>query len=217
MVACKVAIIGVDRVAAVLANRLPGACRKVIIGTRKSSAAALADEVGGLASDQISAVRGCRVVFLAVPASAVPHVIHDAVPHLEPGAILANLALDLPTSDLSAQFPRQRIAAVKIIGHPTELERGATAVVVIDRVDEREAELLGGLLDGLGTVLRGEESKAMAVHQSVVEAMTQAGAALRRRLLELGVDREVIAAAISTLGPGILRTLPDYVNQTPPT
>lgn len=217
MVACKVAIIGAGRIAALLAGRLPSTCRKVIIGTRKSRAAVLADEVGGLASDQISAVRGCRVVFLAVPGSAMTQVIQDAEPHLDADAIIANLALDVSTETLKSMFPRLRFAAVKIIGHVAELQNGASAVVVLDHTDEREEQLLGDLLDGLGTVVRGEESKVMAVHQAVVETMSEAGTTLRRRLTDLGLDREVISAAITALGPGILRSLPDYVNQTPPT
>lgn len=217
MVACKVAIIGAGKMAALLARRLPAGCRKVIIGTRKSRAAILADEVGGLASEQISAVRGCRVVFLAVPGGAAPQVIQDAAAHLDPGAIVANLSLELSTADLIAQFPRLRIAAVKIIGHATELEQGAPTVVVLDHVDVEAEELLSGLLEGFGTVVPGDESKVLAANQAVAEVMGEAGATLRRRLAELGLGREAIAAAITTLGPGVLRSLPDFANQGAPT
>lgn len=216
MVACKVAIIGAGRMATLLANRLPTTCRKVIIGKRKSRAALLADEVGGVASDQISAVRGCRVVFLALPAAAVAQVVQDASAHLEPNAIMANMALDLPTGDLTDQFPRLRVVAVKVIGHAGEMSQGAAGVVVIDRADDAEEELLRDLLDGLGTVVRGEESKVMAAGRAVVDVMSEAEATLRRRLSDLGLDRQAVAAAITTLGPGVLRSLPDYVDQWSP-
>lgn len=203
--------------AALVAKRLPGTCRKVIIGTRKSQAAALADEVGGVASDQISAVRGCRVVFLALPGTGLAQAIQDAEVHLEPGAIMANLAIEISTRELQSQFPRLRIVAAKVIGHASELQQGAPAVVVLDHVNDSEEALLSGLLEGLGTVMRGDESKVLATHEAVTEVIGEAGAALRRRLSDLGLSREVISAAIHTLGPGVLRSLPDSSNQSAPT
>src|SRR5690606_22712576 len=73
----KIAIIGAGPLASILAHRIPSSARKVIIGRPKAAAVALADEVGGIASDQVSAVRGCRVVFLAVATPEVPQTVAD--------------------------------------------------------------------------------------------------------------------------------------------
>ena len=47
----KIAIIGAGPLASILAHRIPTTARKVIIGRPKAAAVALADEVGGIASE----------------------------------------------------------------------------------------------------------------------------------------------------------------------
>lgn len=207
MVGCKVAIVGVGRMAALLASRIPGTCRKVIIGQKKAKAVTLADEVGGLASDQISAVRGCQVVFLAVPGSVVASVIEEAADHLAEGALVVNMAPEVPTGELASAFPRIRLAAAKVVGHVREMNMGSPGAVILDHVGDRDEDRLRALLCGLGTVLRADESYVVATHQAVVEVMVQAESSLRARLVERGLPREVVQAAITTLGPGVLRAL----------
>lgn len=206
----KVAILGAGRMGSLLASRLPGSVRKVIISRRRQKAVALADEVGGIASDQLSAVRGCKVVLLAIPGPAIPGVVADLAPHVEPDALLVNMATDLDTEELAAQFPRLRFVAAKVIGHAREMAHGAPGIVVLDRVDpQEEEELLASLLGGLGPVVRDKEEKVLLANTAVAEEMVKAEAALRRRLEELGLEPELIRIAIKTTAPGVLRSLSD--------
>ncbi|MFZ5825151.1 MAG: pyrroline-5-carboxylate reductase family protein [Bacillota bacterium] len=202
----KVAIIGTGQMGSILAHRIPGSARKVIIGRRKAEAVELADEVGGVASDQMSAVRGCRVVFLAVPGSAIQQVLPEIQPHLDPGALVVNMATNLMTGEIGVEG-NLRLVAAKVIGHTREMKLGSPGVVVLDRVEPAEEELLEPLLEGLGPVTRGDERKVMAANTAVVEVMVRAEAELRRRLEEAGLDAELVPVAIGSAAPGVLRAV----------
>lgn len=202
----KVAIIGAGQMASILAHRVPGSVRKVIIGRRKAEAVALADEVGGIASDQMSAVRGCKVIFLAVPGPALPQVLSEIQPHLMSEAVVVNMATEVMTDELPVEGDLMVVAA-KVIGHAREIELGSPGVVVLDRVEPAQAELLGPLLEGIGPVIRGDERKVMAANTAVVEVMVQAEAELRRRLEEVGLDAALVPVAIGSAAPGVLRAV----------
>lgn len=203
----KVAIVGAGRLGALLANRIPNTVRKVIISKRKAQATLLADEVGGIAADQMTAVRGCQVVLLAVPASEVFGVVQDMAPHLDDGVLAVNMVTDQPTDQLQAEFPRHRFVAAKVIGHAGEMALGSPGVVVLDHVSESDVALLSALLDALGLITVADEERVLAVNTAVVEVMAKAEADLRDRLLSLGLDQALVKVAITTTGPGVLRAL----------
>lgn len=205
----KVAIVGAGRMGTLVASRVPGSYRKVIISRRRQSAVALADEVGGIASDQLSAVRGCPVVLLVVPGSAVVPLVQDLQPHLDDNALLVNMATDVGTADLAETFPDLQFAAAKIIGHAREMAHGSPGVILLDRVNPEQEELLASILGGIGPVIRDDENKVRQANTAVAEEMVRAEIALRRRLEQLGLDPELIRVAVKTTGPGILRSLGD--------
>lgn len=203
----KVAIVGAGRIGSLLANAIPAGSRKVIISRQRGEASHLADEVGGVASEQLSAVRGCRVVFLAVPGPAVASLVRDMVPHLAENAYVVNMAPDVSTSDLSAEFPRTRLVAAKLVGHAREMSQGIPGLVVLDQVDDDAEDLLRSLLEGLGPVVRHRESLVPEATTAIAEAMVQAHTQLTSRLTAMGIDRHMAAVAITAAGPGILRSL----------
>lgn len=202
----KVAIIGAGQLATILAHRIPGSVRKVIISRRKGEAVQLADEVGAIASDQPSAVRGCRAVLLAVPGSAVGQVVTDVEPHLQSETLLVNMATDLVTSEIPA-VDGARIAAAKVIGHVREMAMGVPGIVLIDRVEPADVAFLEGLLSGLGPVVQGDEQQVMLAQRVIVETMVRAEAELRQRLTEVGLAAELLPIAISSAAPGVLRAV----------
>lgn len=203
----KVAVVGAGQLGSLLAHRIPANCRKVVISQQKARAIQLADEVGGLASDQYSAVRGCRVVFLAVPGTAIQQVVQEVAPHLDDGALVVNMAADIMTDGLAAANPKIRFAAAKIIGHAREMSLGSPGVIVLDHVSGDDEDVLRSLLEGLGHVTVDKESKVLDAHEAVVSVMVRAEAELRRLLEAVGLDRTLAQAAITTAGPGVLRSL----------
>lgn len=200
-------MVGAGELGALLASRMPGVFRKVIINRPKTEAVALADEVGGVASDQFSAVRGCDVIFCAVPDEDVLRVIGEMAPHLEPGALVVNMALTVMTSELSSAFPNLRIAAVKVVGDAAEMARGGQGAVLIDHASDEEEELLRQLVEGLGPAVRGSEQMALDAAAAVVGVVSQAAAELRRRLKALGLAEPQITSAVAAAGPGVFRAV----------
>lgn len=203
----KVAIVGAGRMGALLAGSIPANCRKVIISRRKGRAVSLADEVGGLAADQLSAVRGAQVIFLAVPGTAAIQVVQDMLPHVDPGTLVVNLATDLATAELAAAYPAVTFAAAKVIGHAREMGLGTPGVVVIDHVDGEAENHLRYLLEGLGPIVREREEKVSTVHAAITDAMARAEAELVAKLSELGFSADMARAAIAATGPGVLHGL----------
>jgi pyrroline-5-carboxylate reductase len=200
---------------ALLANRIPGQFRKVIISRDRAEAAQVADEVGGLAADQISAVRGCQVVFLLVSGSTMPQLVRDMSPHLAEGALVVNMATDVTTADLITEFPKLRFAAAKVLGHAREMSLGARGVVVIDHADEGAVEELHSLLDGLGPVVRGSEETVRSAGAAVAEVMEDAQTRVLTRLTQLGLERHLAQLVLAAAGPAVLRTLAEADETVP--
>lgn len=202
----KVAIIGLGQMASILAHRIPGSVRKVIIGRRKAEAMPLADEVGGVASEQMSAVRGCRVIFLALPGAAIPQVLTAIQPHLSQDALVVNTASDLVTSEVATD-QGIRLVAAKVLGHPRELQLGSQGVVVLDLVELAEANLLEALLAPIGPVIQGNERQVTTAAAAIDEVLTRAEEELRRRLTELGLTADLVPVVIASTAPGVLRAM----------
>lgn len=202
----KIAIFGAGQLASILAHRIPSSARKVIIDRSKAAAVALADEVGGVASDLASAVRGCRVVFMTLSRADMPQALSEIEPHLAGDALVVNMAADLMTEELTPES-KVRLAAAKVIGHVREMELGSPGVVVLDRVEAAEAELLEALLEGMGPVIRGDERTVRAANRAIIEVMARAEEELHRRLAEEGLAPELVPVAIESAAPGVLRAV----------
>lgn len=205
----KVAIVGAGRMGSLLAHRIPAGFRKVIISRERNGAAQVADEVGGLASDQISAVRGCQVVLLAIPGSAVSTVVREMTPHLAEGTLVVNMAPEIMTGDLAEDFPNVRFAAAKVLGHSRELHLGARGVVVLDHVDEDAEDRLRQLLEPVGPLMRGSESMVEEAGAAIVAVMQEIQSSLLARLTGLGLDRHMAQVALAGTAPGVLHALAD--------
>jgi len=203
----KVAVVGAGGMGALLAERIPRSYRKVVISRRKAEAVAVADEVGGIASNQYSAVRGCGVIFLAVPDDQVLPVLGELAPHVDPRALLVNTALTVMTEELAGAYPNLRFAAVKVVGDPAEMALRGTGAVLLDHVTEEEEARLRQLVAGLGPVARGSEEAALAAVSAIAEEMTRALAGLKERLGALGLSDGLSAVAVASAGPGVLRSL----------
>jgi pyrroline-5-carboxylate reductase len=199
----KVAIVGAGRLGTLLATRIPASYRKVIISPDRAEAQGLADEVGGVASDQPSSVRGCQLVLLT---ASTPWVLEIA-PHMPEGALVVNMAPDLVTTDLQEALPRVSVVAAKVIGHTRELTLGTPGLVVLDHVDAESERKLTALLDGLGPVVRGEESMAAEVEAVIAQTMLEVRERLAERLQGAGLSAEMAETAIASTAPGVLWSL----------
>lgn len=196
----KVAILGGGLVAELLAFRLSKSWRKVIIDPSRARASALADEVGGIAADQPSAVRGCSILFVTASGTASERLLADAAPHVESGALVVNMAQDLSTAQVAAALPGVRLASAKVIGTERALRQGAAAVVVLQAPGREEEDLLAGLLEGIGSLVTADESVAAAVTTAAEAVLREAEGALRARLSELGLSRDTVERMVAAIG-----------------
>jgi pyrroline-5-carboxylate reductase len=210
-----VAIVGAGAMGSLLAFRIPGGYRKVIISRERGGAAQVADEVGGLASDQISAVRGCQVIFLAVPGAAVLPLLREMTPHVAENALVVNMAPDLFTGDLAAEHAAVRFAAAKVLGHADELAAGARGLVVLDHVDEEAEDRLRQLLEPVGPVMRGSETLVQEAGAAIMDVMTEARRNLLDRLSVLGLDGPLAQVVLAGAAPGVLRSMAQLEAGTP--
>lgn len=201
----KVAIVGAGRLGTLLAQRLPAGCRKVIIARRREQAQALADEVGGVASDSLAAVRGAQAVLLAVPGEAVSGVLSGLAPHLDEGALVVNMAPDLLSSEVAARFPRLQVIGAKLIGHAGDMLQGAEGAVVLEGADSEAQQYLEELFRHLGVVLVGREAEVQRTMAVLEEEMGRAATAARHRLEELGLAPALVRVALRSVAPGLLR------------
>lgn len=207
VVAGKVAIVGAGRLGRLLAERLPAGCRKVVIDRQRTAAQAVADEVGGVATDSLAAVRGASAVLLTVPDAAVAGLLSDLAAFLEPEAVVVNLAAGLPTAELAAQFPALRLVGAKLLGTAGEMLRGAPGALVIEGASPADERFVAELLSGLGTLLPGREVEAQQAVAVVHEELAHALESARRRLHDLGLAPQLIDATLGAAAPGVLREL----------
>lgn len=207
MGAVKVAIIGAGDLAALLAGRLPAGCRKLIIAPRRSDAVILADEVGGIASDQLAAARGSELVVLTVGAAESAQLIPQLLTTLEKDTLVVNMSPDLPTDELIATYPDRRFAGLKLVGDPKDMLAGAEGGLVLSGVAAEDRGQLLELFGALGPVVSGSEEQVRAARDAIAEEMSRAAAVARRRLEERGMAPDLVRMALITTAPGILRSL----------
>jgi hypothetical protein len=196
----KVAIIGTGPGAARLAAGLPARTRKYILGRTKALAAALADEVGAIATDQPAALRGVDLLFLVEPDAVSLEQLEAALAFLAPGALVVHFARGPETGALSAARPDLTIVHAW-------LAENLVLIGSVDQDDPAADEILSRLLQGIGTVMVAPASNLIEMDRVVEEVMQAAAGALRERLGPLAPDPRLAAAVIASIAPMRLAAL----------
>jgi hypothetical protein len=195
----KIAIIGTGPSAARLATGLPARSRKYILGRTKALAAALADEVGAIATDQPAALRGVDLLFLVEPDAVTSEQLEAALTFLAPGALVVLFATRPEPGALLDVRSNLSLTTV-----PAWL---AEDLVLIGAVGGEADEILPRLLQGIGTVMVAPASNFIEIDRVVEEIMRSAVAALRERLGPLAPDPRLAAAVIASIAPMRLAAL----------
>lgn len=153
------------------------------------------------------ACAGAAAVFLAVPAASLEEAITGVVAYLSPHAVVVNVATEAGTAELARAWPSLRFVAAKFVGQATEMDRGGRGVVVMDHAEGDDAALVERLLEGVATVVHGDESTVLKVNRAVAEVMARAVSEARNQLAEFGVPDVLTTAALVTMAPGVVRAL----------
>lgn len=200
-----VAVLGGGRLARALVRRLPDDVHVVVVARRPP--AEPLQRASLVVSSDMSSVAGADVVIPAVPGEAVVEVLRQAAGHLRDGTVVFNVATDLPTDRVAAEFPALRVIATKVVGQAGELERGSRGAVAVSGADETAFAVAERLLGGIGTVVRLDESVVLDINTAVGEEMARAVSSTRSRLAAMDLPAPVVDAAVGTMAVGAFRAI----------
>ena len=131
------------------------------------------------------AVRGAKIVLVAVKPYMVPDLLDEISDALEPEAIIVSVAGGVTTAILEAHLPASIAALRSMPNTPSKVGLGVTGVCAGSRSSVADVDLVTRLFDTVGDVLVVPESQMNAVGAIsgsgpayvyyVIEALTQAG------------------------------------------
>ncbi|MBK0419417.1 pyrroline-5-carboxylate reductase [Leucobacter sp. CSA1] len=142
----------------------------ISITTRSAASAAPfadADDVVARASETEPganriAVRGARVVILAVKPWMILDVLREIADDLEPGAVVVSVAAGVTTGSMEALLPSD-VAAVRAMPNtPSHLGRGVTGVAGGSTASADDVDVVRRRVETLGAVLVREEGRINA-------------------------------------------------------
>jgi pyrroline-5-carboxylate reductase len=109
------------------------------------------------------AVRGARLVLIAVKPVMVPALLDEISSALEPGAIIVSVAGGVTTATLEAHLPAHASAVRTMPNTPSKVGLGVTGVCAGSRTTDADLELVTRLFATVGDVLVVPESQMDAV------------------------------------------------------
>lgn len=194
-----------------------------------ASAGALDAEFGGRvrvvaaeAGDaNASAVRGARIVVVAVKPRYVAEVVAEVAPHLDPSAIVVSVAAGVTIDAIRALLPTGTAVVRVMPNTPSLVGKGISGVVFSESVTPAQAELVRALFRTIGDVVDIPEAKIDALaavsgsgpayFYLFVEKLTEAAADLgfdadtARRLVDATFVGSAALLAASDRSPAELR------------
>lgn len=109
------------------------------------------------------AVRGAKIVLIAVKPAMVPALLDEISDALEPGAVIVSVAGGVTTAILEAHLPEGISAIRSMPNTPSKVGLGITGVCAGSRSSAADIELIRRLFDTVGDVLVVPESQMDAV------------------------------------------------------
>lgn len=143
----------------------------ITVTTRSAaSASAFADaaDVVALASEHDpaanrTAVRGARVVIVAVKPWAVPEMLRDIAADLDPGTIVVSVAAGVTTASMEQALPPHTAVVRAMPNTPSHLGLGMTGIAGGTHASPADVELVRSIFTTVGEVLVVSEDQIDAV------------------------------------------------------
>ena len=134
----KIAIVGTGKMGSLLAERLAGPGREILLIGREPLKTYQAAREAGCRAGTLEMAAGAAVVILALPAAAVLPVAKQLEPYLGPGTLLVNIATSAPTEPIRQAVAGRgvKVAGVRFIGHALETRRGEIPILAVATDDE---------------------------------------------------------------------------------
>ncbi|AYG03823.1 pyrroline-5-carboxylate reductase [Gryllotalpicola protaetiae] len=109
------------------------------------------------------AVRGAKLVVLAVKPYLVPEVLADVAGDLEPDAVVVSVAAGVTVATMEAAVPAS-VAVIRTMPNtPAQVGRGVTGVSAGSRASEADVALVRELFETVGAVVEVPESQLDAL------------------------------------------------------
>lgn len=206
----KIAIVGTGKMGSLLAERLAGPGREILlIGREPLKTYQAAREAGCRAGtlEMAAGAAGAAVVILALPAAAVLPVAKQLEPYLGPGTLLVNIATSAPTEPIRQAVAGRgvKVAGVRFIGHALETRRGEIPILAVATDDEGVFSCLSEIFGPLGPVVRGEDDLAQKINTAATRAGIRTALALEKELATLGIEKDFLHTAIVNVAAGAMK------------
>lgn len=136
--------------------------------TEKKAASVRAQGVTSVSSEidpdaNRNAVRGARIVIVAVKPAMVPDVLEEVSDALETDAIVVSVAAGVPTARMESLLP-DTVAVVRAMPNtPATIRKGVTGVCAGSRSSSAQLQLVTELFSTVGEVVVVPESKIDAL------------------------------------------------------
>jgi len=116
-------------------------------------------------TDNIAAIKGCKVVILAVKPQQLQAVVKDLAPHWQNDTLLISIAAGIRLEDIARWLAQDSAALVRAMPNtPALVQAGATALCANENVSTSQHELAESILRSVGLALWvDDEAKIDAV------------------------------------------------------
>ena len=186
----SIAILGCGRIGEALLAGLVSAGWTDVAATsrREERAAELRERYGVRAStSNAEAIRGAKIVVVAVKPQDIDVLLTEAGPLLEPGQTVLSVAAAIPTAQIEARVP-DGIPVVRAMPNaPSVVHEGMAGICAGSHAGEAELALAEDVLAHLGRVVRVPE-KAM----DAVTALSGSGPAYFALLAEAMIEAGIL-------------------------
>lgn len=202
-----VAVIGAGRMGSIVAKQLPKEFDKIVIDSNQEKAKQLADNVGGLYSDDLKAASAADVIAVVLPASVITPTMIELSKIAKAGTIILNMATSaVVDQEIIANNPKLHFVEAKIIGHAISMGEGAPCFVVLNTKDEAIFKIVQQVLAGYEKVIQGDTNLVPVINEIGSREGIRAAVQVRKQLRQYQIPKEWEDIVIYTVCAGTMRS-----------
>lgn len=203
----SMAVIGAGRMGSVLAKKLPGQTKKIIIDTDLNKAAQLAEEVNGTSGSVLAEAGEADLVAVVLPAPAVTETVQKLLGIVKDGAIILNMATSakLPP-EIHDLNKKAYVYDAKIIGHAMSISKGEPGIIVVNCKDQDRFNLIESQLNAFHKVVMGDSDLVPEINVIGSTEGIRTAVNIRMKLEKMNIPEEWINVVIRTVCAGTMKS-----------
>ncbi|HHW02716.1 MAG TPA: NAD(P)-binding domain-containing protein [Thermoanaerobacterales bacterium] len=198
------AIVGTGRMGSLLARKLSGKYKLILIDKDIRQCGQLARELGVEGIIEYSILAKTDFIILALPASIIPEAINEIKPFLKQEHVLINVSTDTGLEEFNTVKNFCKPVSAKIIGHALQIGFGELPLIIIDGEDERARNKTAEIFSNIGAVKFGSEKIVADINHIASEEGIKAAYNIQNKLKQIGIPEEYISFAIRNVACGTM-------------